>query len=89
MDQKLTLPGRLGDPDLLLTADPRLDPRIRQALLATPDIPEGQQFPGIDANSSYEDCLTHCARMEALQMQMFPDEVAVPAALPFALPRPE
>mgnify|MGYP001161505802 FL=1 len=81
MDQKSTLPGRLGDPNLVLTADPRLDPRLRQALLATPETTEGQQLTGIDENSSYEDCLTHCAAMEAAQMQMFSDEVAVPAGI--------
>lgn len=81
MDKNLTLPGRLGDPNLILTDDPRLDPRLRQALSATPDTTEGQQLTSINANSSYEDCLNHCAAMEAGHMQMFPDEVAVPAGI--------
>ena len=79
MDNKLAFPGRLGQPDLALPFDPRLDPRLRQAFLAIPDATETMQNAGVDGNSSYEDCLAHCAMMEAAQMQMFPQEVVVPA----------
>ena len=64
MDDKLAFPGRLGQPDLALPFDSRLDPRLRQAFLAIPDATETMQNAGVDGNSSYEDCLAHCAMME-------------------------
>jgi len=36
MRSKITLPGRLGDPDMTLGTDPRVDPRIRAAFTSGP-----------------------------------------------------
>ena len=56
MDDKLAFPGRLGQPDLALPFDSRLDPRLRQAFLAISDATDTIQNAGVDRNSSYEEC---------------------------------
>ena len=57
------LPGRLGDPDLTLVADPRVDPRLAAVFGA-----EGTILPGMEPvapEASYEECLAYCAALES------------------------
>ena len=70
------LPGRLGNPELTVTKDPRIDPRVA-ALLEM-----GEGLPEIEppVNATYEESLAFCnefeaqdAAMHAAQLEMMPD----------------
>ena len=50
-----TLPGKLGNPNLTLLEDPRLDPRIRDAYLKVPLF--STPPPPISINPSYEEAI--------------------------------
>lgn len=61
------LPGRLGNPDLTMATDPRLDPRIAQAMAGMPPGGPAAMLPKVTLSSSYEECLRWVAAMEKLQ----------------------
>ena len=46
------LPGRLGDPNMTLLTDPRMDPRVASLLIAAGDLLDG--IEPLDSNASYE-----------------------------------
>lgn len=60
-----TLPGRLGDPDMTLASDPRLDSRLA-AFLSEDETIDYSDDEDLSASStlSYEDCLEQIAAME-------------------------
>lgn len=58
------LPGRLGNPDMLLGTDPRIDPRLLEAIV--PLGLAGAPVPApVDADSTYEACLAFSKEIEA------------------------
>lgn len=63
------LPGKLGNPDITMAKDPRLDRRLAQALAS---IPMTQASIAIDAQSSYEDILAYCKEAEDLGREIHP-----------------
>ena len=56
-------PGKLGDPQLELAADPRLDPRLAALISAMPGLAGSSSTPSFD--SSVEDALAYCTAVEA------------------------
>ena len=64
----VVLPGRLGNPDLTMIEDPRLDPRVRRALAAAPPGGPGAALPRVTLDSSYEQCLDWVSAMERMLM---------------------
>ena len=57
------LPGKLGNPELTLVTDPRLDPAM---LLAVDGMDEALgQPPAVGPDSSYEEVVAYAAAMEA------------------------
>ena len=56
------LPGRLGDPEVTLLTDGRMDPRILAVMRATGEAVAMPAAPSLDA--SYEDCLAFVAALE-------------------------
>lgn len=56
-------PGRLGDPNMTLLTDPRLDPRIRAVMEMAGDLAPGVDDPAPDI--SYEDALTYSNAFES------------------------
>lgn len=75
----VVLPGRLGNPDLTMIEDPRLDPRVRRALAGAPPGGPAAALPRVTLESSYEQCLDWVSAME--RMLMSQDAAAV-AAMP-------
>ncbi|MYE11792.1 MAG: alpha/beta hydrolase [Gammaproteobacteria bacterium] len=73
------LPGRLGNPDLTMIEDPRLDPRVRRALAAAPPGGPAAGLPTVTLESSYEQCLDWVSAMERTLMSQ--DSAAL-AAMP-------
>ena len=65
--RRLHLPGRLGNPELTLATDPRLDPRIAKAMAGMPPGGPAAMLPKVTLSSSYEECLRWVAAMEKLQ----------------------
>ena len=63
MTSDLSLPGRLGDPDLTLGADPRADPRMVATLEPLGLAGRSEPVP-LDANSTIEDIRTLAAAAE-------------------------
>lgn len=57
-----TQPGRLGDPNMELAEDPRLDPRVAGLLAVMPGLGDGIDPP---ATGSYEEGLAYCNAVEA------------------------
>ncbi|MEM7413552.1 MAG: alpha/beta hydrolase fold domain-containing protein [Myxococcota bacterium] len=64
------LPGRLGDPNLLLENDPRADPRMLAALAQVGIGGEPPPVP-VSADSSYPELLEYCRAAEPQHMQSF------------------
>ena len=64
-------PGRLGDPNMKMSEDPRIDPRIAAALSQMPGGMAGTA-PTADVtfDSSYEDCRAHYDAEEAYMLEM-------------------
>lgn len=56
-------PGKLGDPSMRLETDPRLDPRLAEALIVAGELAPGVEPPALGAG--YEECLAYCAEFEA------------------------
>ena len=73
------LPGRLGNPDLTMIEDPRLDPRVRRALAGAPPGDPAAGLPTVTLESSYEQCLDWVSAMERTLMSQ--DSAAL-AAMP-------
>ena len=73
------LPGRLGNPDLTMIEDPRLDPRVRRALAGAPPGGPAAGLPTVTLESSYEQCLDWVSAMERTLMSQ--DSAAL-AAMP-------
>lgn len=57
-------PGLLGDPNLTLVTDPRIDPRLLEAM-GTLDFDEVEESPTLSSNPSYKECVEFVAAMEA------------------------
>lgn len=55
-------PGKLGNPDLTLGTDPRVDPRIAGALMIAGGLAPGVQPPEVGAD--YDACLAYCSAFE-------------------------
>ena len=60
--QSTHLPGRLGDPAVTLERDPRLDPRIAQAMALAGMF--GESTEPLPDSASLEDCLAFCQAFE-------------------------
>ena len=58
------LPGRLGDPNMTLLTDPRMDPRVASVIAATGDI--GDAIEPVDENAPYQACVEYGTKLEAL-----------------------
>ena len=58
------LPGRLGDPNMTPTTDPRMDPRVASVIAATGDI--GDAIEPVDENAPYQACVEYGTKLEAL-----------------------
>jgi acetyl esterase/lipase len=71
-----TLPGRLGNPNLTMTEDPRLDPRVAQLLANMPADAVAATVPPVTEDSSYEECLDWVAGMEAMLASQHAAELA-------------
>lgn len=64
-------PGRLGNPNMEMAEDPRLDPRIAAALKQMPDGMAGTALAAdVGFESSYEDCRAHYDAEEAILLEM-------------------
>ena len=59
-------PGRLGNPEMTMLDDMRLDPRVRKAMSGMPAGDPAALLPQVSLSSSYEDCLQWVAAMETL-----------------------
>ena len=57
------LPGRLGDPNMTLLTDPRMDPRVASLLTAAGDLLDG--IEPLDSTASYEEALALCEQIES------------------------
>jgi acetyl esterase len=57
-------PGRLGDPDMSLSTDPRTNPQLLRTLEQFGMDVNAEAAP-VSADSSYEDCLAFTVEMEA------------------------
>jgi acetyl esterase/lipase len=72
-------PGRLGNSELTLEADPRLDPRIAAAL-AMVELAPGLEPPDVGAN--YDACLAYCAGFEEVNAAQHPQLEALMPEFP-------
>ena len=68
------LPGRLGNPDMTLEQDERIDPRIVNALTEAGAL-QTVESP-VSAESSYTECLEFCRSFEAVNMAAHPQMMA-------------
>ena len=59
-------PGRLGDPEMTMLNDIRLDPRVRKAMAGLPAGGPAEMLPQVTLSSSYDECLQWVAAMEEL-----------------------
>lgn len=75
----VVLPGRLGNADLTMIEDPRLDPRVRRALAAAPPGGPAAALPSVTLESSYEQCLDWVSAMERTLMSQ---DAAARAGMP-------
>lgn len=57
------LPGRLGDPNMTLLTDPRMDPRVAELLAVSGDLVDDIEPLGLDAD--HEAILAYCRELEA------------------------
>ena len=57
------LPGRLGDPNMTLLTDPRMDPRVAELLAVAGDLVDDIEPLGLDADR--EAILAYCREVEA------------------------
>ena len=73
---EVVLPGRLGNPDLTMIEDPRLDPRVRRALAAAPPGGPAAGLPRVSLESSYEQCLDWVSAMERTLISQDPAALA-------------
>ena len=64
---EVTLPGKLGNPDLTMADDPRLDPRVARVMAGMPPGGPAAMLPKVKLSSSYEECLAWVTAMENLQ----------------------
>ena len=60
-------PGRLGDPEMTMLDDIRLDPRVREVMAGMPAGGPAAMLPPVTLSSSYEECLEWVVAMEGLQ----------------------
>ena len=60
-----TLPGKLGNPDLMLPMDPRLDPRIAHRLMEMA-VRYPAQMPNVTMDMDYEDAVEFIGFMHAM-----------------------
>ena len=75
--ESFKLPGRLGNPELTLIEDPRLDPAIRAELINSSDPKHGLLPPTLTMESSYDDCIKFIEFMHKLIMDSKHDEASV------------
>ena len=79
MELSTYLPGRLGNPDLDLVDDPRLDPRLVEAFAA---MPLQQTTIEINNQSSYNDILAYCEEAEKLGRELHPIQFSAMPTFP-------
>lgn len=72
----ITLPGRLGNPDMTLLEDPRLDPRILNAFAATKPPPETLSPPTLTPDPSYQESLDFVGYMHELMRSQYDSAAA-------------
>ena len=72
-------PGRLGNPEMTMLDDMRLDPRVRKAMSGMPAGDPADLLPHVTLSSSYEECLQWVAAMETLHNEQ---DSAMRAAMP-------
>jgi acetyl esterase/lipase len=63
-ERDVILPGRLGNPELNLLEDPRLDPRVARAMAQMPPGGPAASLPNVTLTSTYEECLNWVSAME-------------------------
>lgn len=63
-DKRPKLPGRIGDPTLLMAFDPRLDPRIAAMMQQMPPEMSSAANPAV-INPSYEECCAYYDEQES------------------------
>ena len=63
------LPGRIGNPELVIGSDPRSDPRLVEVLRTLGMDQPGEPVP-VSAASSYDECLAFFAEMERQYLLM-------------------
>lgn len=81
-DCDVDLPGRLGNPELTLLEDVRLDPRVAQVMAQMPPGGPAASLPQVTQSSTYEECLTWVSAME--DMLAAGDAAALAASPEFA-----
>ena len=81
-ETQVVLPGRLGNPELTLLEDPRLDPRVAQVMAQMPPGGPAAMLPEVTLSSNYEECLNWVSAME--NMLAAQDEAALAAMPDFA-----
>ena len=75
----VVLPGRLGNPDLTMLEDIRLDPRVAKLMAGMPPGGTAAFLPKVMLSSSYEACLDW---VEAMEKMLAGQDEAVLAAMP-------
>ena len=68
-EREIQLPGKLGNPDVTLLDDPRLDPRIAAALIEASVTFPAQQ-PDVHGNMTYEEAINFTMYMHSLMASM-------------------
>ena len=78
-DRDVILPGRLGNPELTLLEDARLDPRVAQVMAQMPPGGPAALLPKVTLTSTYEECLNWVSAMEDM---LAAGDAAALAAMP-------
>ncbi len=68
---EVTLPGRLGNPEMTLFDDPRLDPRILQAFASMVPPPKDLLPPALTIDPSYQESLDFVGYMHKLMCSQY------------------
>ena len=74
------LPGKLGNPDLTLATDPRLDPALLPAVAGMDEALDAP--PAVGPDSSYEEVVAYAAAMEAEVDRIYPEIFGALPAVP-------
>lgn len=68
-EREIQLPGKLGNPEVTLLDDPRLDPRIAAALIEASVTFPAQQ-PDVHGNMTYEEAINFTMYMHSLMASL-------------------